>query len=276
MSFLPEGRRPVPLSAVVKPALAGILWGVLLGGGGLWGLGATVASFGALAREEAAWEHGAVAEDHELTGKHSVGYEVFGTLEIRVRYLDAKGEAHEGERDASYFAGRFPPGESSEVRYDPDDPTQFALGWSVELASAQRRWRVIASMLWAGVVVFGAYALRKGLRTATALRAVGRDGEEVVLHVTAREPLRTGVVHRWRLASDARARGVFVARSKRQPLFLDEERTCILGLRSKRHPSAVVALGNDLAPLRYPKATVDAVRDEVDRVMLRRRSVEGA
>jgi hypothetical protein len=135
----------------------------------------------------------------------------------------------------------------------------------VGLFDAREGWGELA--LGVGLLALGVYVLRARWRALTTLRAVAADGEEVVLRVTGREPRRGAMRYHWALDGQPRIRGELVAPSGRRPLFLDEARTRILGLRSKRRPRAIVGLHDDLSPLRCARNQVDAIRDAIDLAM---------
>lgn len=236
--------------------------GVVLGG---LGVVALVIVLGCVARagwaqqsEQQQWIQGVSAMD--------VGYSAalrsrfFGTfqwLDVVYVYRTAQGDPHVAERTIFAALGDFDR-DSLAVRYDPAEPSRHALSWSDQSGAI---WTWIAMMGVIGLLlsVSSLAVAYRSMATPRRWRAVLEHPEEVVLEV------RSVGAMKYELTVPGQDQPLerLIPSPQEEPLFLDRDRTRVLGLRNPKQPGAIMVVRCDLAPLDLDPALAADIRARV-------------
>lgn len=253
--------RPLALrpSAIARARRTGVVLGGLGGVVLLITLGSMVRAGWAQRAEQRQWSEGVSAVD--------VGYSAdlrsrfFGTfqwLDVVYVYRTEQGDPHVAERTIFAVLGELEQ-DSLAVHYDPADPTRHALSWSTDQSGAIWRWIVIMGGLGLLLSVSSLAVAYRSMATPRRWRAVLEHPEEVVLEV------RSVGAMKYELTVPGQAQPIerLIPSPQEEPLFLDRDRTRVLGLRNPKQPGAIMVVRCDLAPLDLDPGLAAEIRARV-------------
>lgn len=224
-----------------------------------WGIAAALYHFHfedvwAIGNDKDLWEGGQPASEVRVEGsEQSRGFFVASHAGLDVRYV-AQGKIYEGDLSLWLLFDRLDHDADPEVRYDPEDPTRFVLGWQNEVSGG--RWRFKALMLLPTVllVMLPIWAFRSAREDLQFRRACAADPEVIALpmvgdagQVFDDKGKLTDVV-RYSYDLDGRVRYASFDRKSGYPLMLDDE--TLIGARS-RGGSRVLVLTTTLRPFAF-------------------------
>ena len=213
--------------------------------------------------ERALWERGTPAEVVSISGevreKRKLGITFFYEYDLDVEYKDAQGSDHRGR---SEFELVWSPLDhdvtTAAVRYDPQQPSHFALSSPVE--AGLPRWGFpILGWLLAALMLYGLYENRRNhSRTLRWFEAVALDGEEFLLPLVSVTAEKAFYHVSFRLPGGEKSHTAYI---EDPPLvLLDHGEKHVVVLRSPREPDGWVVLRRTLAPFRFDPAAVASVQ----------------
>jgi hypothetical protein len=211
----------------------------------------------AILADEAIWSAGIPAVRAKAEATETSRQLVFNEYDVRVTYLDAKGDEHTGRAQFDTLLSSVGDDSPTTVRYDPRAPDRFVISWAHDLRGS--RWASFATLMLAGIGIGGflLYSCTRVLRRLHAARLAATASEEVELPLTHLEEASqygraTGLVryyYRVTTPSGEKQREVVFNRRKgHEPLFADAARTRVLSLRAAGALDEPVVLRNDFFP----------------------------
>ncbi len=232
---------------------------LLLTAVGLW-----IASFTREAlRDHAVWSHGVAATDVQVHGESRTRALVFNHADLHVTYTDSVGRRHRG-RVSRIGIGKLDRGTLPVIRHAADEPERFALSWLIDGFLGQLALHLALSATLAALAGAMLAGARRDRRELTRLRVLLHDDpEEVALEVVR---ATHNIVHNnhvtttYRLHIPAGEDLDLTLPRDEFPLFLDLDRSRVLGLRRPGATSHAVVLREDLTPLAAPPREAERVR----------------
>jgi hypothetical protein len=217
----------------------------------------------AIRRDAAVWSGGVPATAVAVNGRveeRGLGW-VLSTYDLEVTYETPSGR-HRGGVDVTTLFGELDTGGAPALRYDPDRPERFALGWVVDGSGARWRWAVIGGLVFAAMSALFGWVTVAFARDLAALRRCARDGDEIVVDVSA-----VVEVKRADGAPTSKRRYHLVSRDepprrwseeldllKTRPLFADAAEQTAFALRLGGERGLAILLRADLYPLAIGRA----------------------
>jgi hypothetical protein len=251
--------RPLRLRAsFVRQTWIGVVIVATLGLAGLVGCPVWQADEArAILADEHVWTSGVPAPRARARATERSQELVFYQYDVAVTYADANGVEHEGRAKFDTLVSSVGDDWPAVVRYDPQAPDRFALGWAHELRGS--RWAFLATMVLAGVGMGGflLYSCARILRRLQAARLAATASEEVELLVTNVEEASqygraTGLVRYYYTVAtpdgEKQREVVFNRKKGHEPLFTDASRTRVLSLRAAAALDEPIVLRSDLFP----------------------------
>ncbi len=229
-------------------------FGVLILGGGWWWQSGTIGE---------AWSHGTIWS----TGKQAVACSVKGkhinrrwfsnSYKLDVSYQDSDEEWHSGHLEFDTLGASANTDKEPDVKYDPKDPSRFALNWAEDAKGA--RWGSIllfvsmVTLIGGGMLV----AARRKLRELADLRACARAFDEVEIEIIGIEAItdsrgRSSGVSRcsYRIPDSGRT-GETEVPANINPLTVDNKGARVLALRPKSLPDQMVVVDESFKPFSF-------------------------
>jgi hypothetical protein len=235
-----------------RTALIAIGAVVLVGALSWAGFGGT-----AIYEREKIWSTGVVAEDAVAQGSTRRSLLIIVSTELVVTFVDRAGKLHREDASAMSLIVGVDDSVAPVVRYDPDNPDEFAVSWIHE-----QLWGSLVLLIVGvgGLLALGTVMVvsgRRDRRPEQAL-AVFADTREALLDLIRSERQivngsETGATtHHFLVRDSERIRSHFVADNDPGPLFLDASRTVALALYHPREPEYLLVLSEDLRELDRP------------------------
>lgn len=269
-SVFPLKKLRLQRSFLLRPCLLAAFWALL-------GLGVLISvlvwqakSALALLREERVWNEGTPARQAYVEGQEYTRHSLFRQYDLKVVYNDDDLTVYHKELSLTSLSKALDRWQSAEVRYNPENPEEFALLWALELRGG--RWAAIA--LYSGFALLAALlswgiAWSQWRPVRDALSCLRAPEHRLLTVREIKEPKKpTGdVVYRYVAPSapgkPPREAEVFCPQSEGEPLFSDESRSHLVALVSTRRPTRHLVLRNDLYPLALAPEEASAIREKL-------------
>ena len=145
----PPARETLKGLAILLPVFGGLLYITL---GRHW------SDFEEIRTQSLIWRTGTLAANVSVSGEEHASHlvEAFGLVsvfryDLVVRYDDAQGKTHARPLLIESIGRSMDRRTTPVVRYDPNDPDEFALSWAVALGWARWGWTVFSWVVGVGV-----------------------------------------------------------------------------------------------------------------------------
>lgn len=225
--------------------------------------------------ERAVWATGTPAVDGDIGGKSQskalLGW-LLSAYTLEARFLDEAGAWHTGESSFFTVLGSVDTAAPPEIRYDPADPTRYAVNWAVEATGARARAVVVLGLFFGAATVLVVRLAFEILFRATPERLCAVDGVERVGRVE-RDPLPIMAEGKptktWTVViavptdDGGETSHLLEFRYGIPPLYLDDRERTVLVLRSPRNADAVVLVRSDFYPFGLTKEQLEAASHRV-------------
>jgi hypothetical protein len=185
MSILPARPLRLQRSFVLRSYFWGLLWLVV-------GLGVATAyevwqarDAMRITQDQDVWAHGTPSEFGNVSGNSRSRYGIFKEYDLNVSYSDGAGATHTDHFSFSTLGGGIDDNTQPALRFDPRDPSHYAISWAVECTRS--RWASVAFMAIVGALIgiaiaFIGWAMLGQLRIA---QRVAKESEEVECNVVS-------------------------------------------------------------------------------------------
>jgi hypothetical protein len=199
-----------------------------------------------LSEEQRIWESGQEAGQAAVRGQKYTRYSLFSAYDFEVIYNDAALHVYHRPLEFSTLQSRLDDQLEPKVKYDPDDPTKFAVSWGVSQRS--ERWRAIAlfGSFWALV---GGLLCWLGLRKLAPLRDARRclsAPSWAALRIVSQRKKQKTTTFSYQTPTQ-RNEEIFVDDGALGPFLLEGNK--LLALCHQKHPAYHIVLRADLYPL---------------------------
>lgn len=224
-----------------RAVLARVAAGALLVGAMSWAVDFVVTA----QRTRSVWAHGVVASDGHV-GPHERYHTLFVKLtDFGIDYTAADGSRHLAtytRRSLFLYWDRSAP---LIVKYDPGDPSRFAVSWIVDGMLGEAALVLVVVLLILLVAAVLIVVARTPDRVSGSELILQSGPDELVLTLLGTEvktfqdrPVRTD----YRVRVPWGEEFILTMEEGTRPLFLDLEESQILALHSRRYPSDIVVL----------------------------------
>jgi len=223
----------------------------------------------AILRDGEVWEHGEVAADSNVSGKERSQNFIVNSYDLKVDYTDQQGGTHHAKLEFTLLFRSVDQHSEAEVRYDPRDPSKFALAWAVDRSGS--RWLSVI-FLWGILALFGALMGWLGflqVRNWLDARAAAADSDEVgailisVSEVRNQKGKPTGArnyLFRVPLGSGREVQRTVQLKGAHSPLWTDGSRRQLVVLVAKTAPDRPIVVRSDLHPFAFSRDEAEAIR----------------
>jgi hypothetical protein len=274
---------PAPLRLKRSFVVSNQIWSILLmliglfipAGYGYWQLDEVEH----IQRDAEVYASGVPTEDGSVNGSVRSRYFIFRDYNLDVNFVDAQGKRHAEKLSFSTLGSGIDEEQTPELRYDPADPSRYAVSWAVE--SSGGRWASVIFFTLGGMVIgfavgYLGWAMRRNLRDA---RSVAERGEEVACRVLSAVPQvvngreTDNIIYRVSVPAPPAApswqgayrdpmqgappaappveREIVLNRKTATPLFLDARGAVVLALVTPDAERRFVAMRDDLHPFTF-------------------------
>lgn len=200
--------------------------------------------------ERALWDRGVEGTITSFSGQErqtsKLGVTLLYDYDIKVEYLDAEGNPHQGRSEFELFWSPLERERDATLRYDPADPERFVLSSAID-AGLPRWGLVIMCTVLGGFMLLGAVAaIRNHRRRQRWLALCADDGEEVVAEVVSMTEQQGNFTVKYSLPEGGKPRSDTLAVA---PLIVEREgKPHVILLRSPRDPESRIVIGMDFSP----------------------------
>jgi hypothetical protein len=227
----------------------------------------------AILRDGEIWDHGEVATDSNVSGKERSQNFIVNSYDLKVDYTDQKGAEHHAKLEFTLLFRSVDQHSEAEVRYDPRDPSKFALAWAVERSGS--RWLSVI-FLWGILALFGALMGWLGflqVRNWLDASAAAADSDEIAAHLISVSEVRnqkgkpTGArnyLFRVPLPGGREVQRTVQLKGALSPLWTDGSRRQLVVLAAKKVPERPIVVRSDLHPFAFSSDEAQAIRQRTE------------
>lgn len=227
----------------------------------------------AILRDGEVWEHGEVAVDSNVSGKERSQNFIVNSYDLKVDYTDQQGGAHHAKLEFTLLFRSVDQRSEAEVRYDPRDPSKFALAWAVDRSGS--RWLSVI-FLWGILALFAALMAWLGflqVRNWLDARAAAADSDEIAAHLVSVSEVRnqkgkpTGARNYLLvvpLDGKRELQRTVQLKGTHTPLWTDGSRRQLVVLVAKKVPELPIVVRSDLHPFAFSSDEAQAIRKRTE------------